>query len=139
MNSLKLAVVTTTGIFGTVITTLYGGWTKDMTTLLIFMAIDFMLGLAIAAFWKKSEKSTSGALSSRSAWKGLIKKGACLLVVLVAYRLDLALGLTYIKSAVIIAFIVSESISIVENLGIIGVPLPSALTKAIDLLTEKEE
>ena len=61
---------------------LIGGWTEDLTTLIIMMAIDFILGLAIAGIWKKSGKSKNGALDSWSAWKGLVRKGASLAVVL---------------------------------------------------------
>lgn len=125
-------------VFGGIVN-LMGGWTEDMTTLLIFMGVDFTLGILIAAFWKKSNKSESGALSSWSAWKGLCRKGVTLLVVLVAYRLDVTLGVDYIKTAVIIAFIANEGISILENLGIMGVHYPAALKKALDILTEKSE
>lgn len=119
------------------IVNIIGGWSEDLTTLLIFMAVDFFLGLAIAAVWKKSPKSDTGSLSSWSAWKGLCRKGAALLVILIAYRLDVTLGVNYIRTAVIIAFIVNEGISILENLGIMGVKYPEALKKALDILTDK--
>ena len=118
---------------------LLGGWGEDMTTLLIFMGVDFLLGLAIAAIWKKSGKSETGALNSWSAWLGLVRKGASLAVVLIGHRLDIMLGLDYIRTAVIIAFCADELISIVENLGIMGVPLPAVVTKAIDVLKSKVE
>ena len=110
-----------------------------MITLLIFMGIDFLLGVLIAAFWKKSDKSKTGAVSSYSAWKGLVKKGVTLLIVLVAHRLDITLGTEYIRPAVIIAFCANELISIIENLGIMGVPLPAVLTKAMELLQNKTD
>lgn len=116
-----------------------GGWSEDLNTLLVFMGTDFVLGLLIAAVWKKSGKSKNGALNSVSAWKGLCRKGASLLVVLIAHRVDVTLGVTYIRTAVIIAFIANEGISIIENLGIMGVPLPNVLKKAIDVLKEKSE
>ena len=119
------------------IVNMIGGWSEDLTTLLIFMAVDFFLGLAIAAVWKKSPKSDTGSLSSWSAWKGLCRKGAALLVILIAYRLDVTLGVNYIRTAVIIAFIVNEGISILENLGIMGVKYPETLKKALDILTDK--
>lgn len=62
-----------------------------------------------------------------------------LLFVLIAYRLDLAIGSNYIRDAVIIGFIVNETISIVENAGLMGVPLPEVINKAIDILTSKSE
>lgn len=140
MNSVKAVVITTIGAIGTfIVNQLFGGWTEDLVTLLSMMAVDFFLGLLIAAVWKKSGKSETGALSSYSAWKGLCRKGGTLLVVMVAYRLDVTLGVDYIKTGVIIAFIANEAISIIENLGIMGIPLPSVLTKAIEVLQDKKE
>ena len=60
-----------------------------------------------------------------------------LLFVLIAYRLDLAIGTNYIRDAVIIGFMANELISIVENAGLMGLPLPGVLTKAIDVLKKK--
>ena len=62
-----------------------------------------------------------------------------LLFVLVAYRLDLAIGVDYIRDAVIIGFIANELISIVENAGLMGIPLPAVIANAIDILTQKAE
>ena len=67
------------------------------------------------------------------------RKCFTLLFVLVAYRLDLAIGVNYIRDTVIIGFIANELISIVENAGLMGVPLPAVITKAIDILTKKQE
>jgi len=127
------------GAMGSYIANLFGGWTSDLGTLIIFIGIDFSKGFLIAAIWKKSGKSENGSLSSWSAWKGLCRKCISLLFVLIAYRLDMALGVNYIRTAVIIAFIVNELISIVENAGIMGVPIPGAITRAIDILKRKSE
>lgn len=62
-----------------------------------------------------------------------------LLFVLIAYRLDLVIGVNYIRDAVIIGFIANELISIVENAGLMGLPLPDAINKAIDVLTQKSD
>lgn len=62
-----------------------------------------------------------------------------LLFVLVGYRLDLVIGTNYIRDAVIIGFIANEAISIVENAGLMGLPLPAIITKAIDILTKQAE
>ena len=137
--STKPSFLAAVGSVGGFIVRLLGGWGEDMTTLLIFMGVDFLLGLAIAAIWKKSGKSETGAFNSWSAWVGLIRKGASLLVVLIGNRLDIMLGLDYIRTAIIIAFCADELISIVENLGIMGVPLPAVVTKAIDVLKSKVE
>ena len=60
-----------------------------------------------------------------------------LLFVWVAYRIDLTIGTNYIRDAVIIAFIANELISIVENAGLMGVPMPDVIVKAIDVLQKK--
>lgn len=127
------------GFVGSFIANLFGGWTSDLVTLIIMMGIDFIMGLLIAAIWHKSGKSENGALSSWSAWKGLCRKCTSLLFVLIAYRLDLVIGVEYIRTAVIIGFIVNELISIVENAGIMGIPIPGVLGRAIDLLRNKSE
>lgn len=139
VNAVKPVVVSAVGAVGAAITQAFGGWGEDMVTLLIFMAIDFSLGLLIAALWQKSSKSESGALNSNSAWKGIVKKGVTLLVVLIAHRLDVLIGTEYIRTAVVIAFCANELISIVENLGIMGVPLPNVIKKAIEVLQSKSE
>ena len=138
INTAKTTVLTVIGVIGSFIANLFGGWTSDLVTLIIMMSIDFIMGLLIAAVWKRSGKSQNGALSSWSAWKGLCRKCISLLFVLIAYRLDLVIGVDYIRTAVIIGFIANELISIVENAGIMGVPIPSMITKAIDLLRNKE-
>ncbi|MBE5965432.1 MAG: phage holin family protein [Lachnospiraceae bacterium] len=138
-NILKTTIVCIIGAVGSFVANLFGGWTSDLETLMIMMGIDFAMGLLIAAIWKKSEKSKTGALSSWSAWKGLCRKGVSLLFVLIAHRLDLALGVNYIRTAVIIGFIINELISITENAGIMGVPIPGVITKAIDMLKQRSE
>ncbi|MGN6711246.1 phage holin family protein [Anaerocolumna jejuensis] len=79
-------------------------------------------GIIVAGVFKNSTKSETGALESKAGWKGLFRKGMTLLIVLIAYRLDLAVGTTYIKDAVIIAYIANEVISVTENAGLMGVP-----------------
>lgn len=139
LNIIKATIITIIGTAGTFIVNLFGGWTEDLTTLIILMGIDYAMGIAIAIVWKTSNKSKTGALSSVSAWKGLCRKGGSLLVVLVAHRLDVTLGISYIKTAVIIAFIANEAISIVENLGIMGIKFPAIINQAIEVLQKKTE
>lgn len=128
-----------TGACGATIASIFGGWNSAMTTLLIFMAIDYITGLMCAGVFHKSPKSKTGALESRAGLKGLCRKAMMLLIVLVAWRIDMILGTTYVKDAAAIALIVNESISIVENAGLIGVPMPEIIVSAIDALTRKGE
>jgi toxin secretion/phage lysis holin len=62
-----------------------------------------------------------------------------LLVVLVACRLDLLTGSSFIRDAVVIAFVVNETLSIIENAGLMGVPIPAVLVKAIEILKKKSD
>ena len=134
---MKHMVCTILGMLGSIITGAFGGWDGAFITLLIFMSIDYVSGLAVALVFRKSPKTKSGGGSSSVGWKGLCRKGMILLIVLVAYRLDLVLGTEYIWNTAIIGFIANETISITENAGLMGVPLPNVITKAIDILNDE--
>lgn len=125
------------GIIGGLISSLFGGWSGSLTTLVIFMAVDYISGLVVAGVFHKSKKSHSGALSSIAGWKGLCRKCMSLLFVLVGYRLDLVLGTGYIRDALVIGFVSNELISIVENAGLMGLQLPGVVQQAIELLRGK--
>ena len=136
----KLSVVcAAVGTAGAAVAKALGGWDNAVFTLIIFMCIDYAMGLIVAGVFKKSEKSENGGLSSRVCWVGLARKVITLLFVVIAYRLDLLIGTDYIRTGVIIAFCASELISICENAGLMGVPLPSVITKAIDILKNRSE
>lgn len=136
---MKERICTIIGIIGSFIASLLGGWDAGLKTLILFMAIDYTSGLLVAGIFHNSNKTNTGTLESIAGWKGLCRKGMTLLFVLIAYRLDLALGVEYIRDAVIIGFMANELISIVENAGLMGLPLPAVITKAIDVLTKKAE
>ena len=138
-NGKLAAVCTAAGAVGGAVAKALGGWDNAVITLIIFMVIDYAMGLIVAGVFKKSEKSENGGLSSRVCWIGLARKVITLLFVVIAYRLDLMIGTDYIRNGVIIAFCASELISICENAGLMGVPLPSVITKAIDILKSKSE
>lgn len=135
----RAAFITLTGAFGGIIAELFGGWDSDITTLVIFMCIDYITGIIVAAAFKRSQKTETGALSSKVGFIGLCKKGVMMLVVLIAHRLDLLIGTDYIRTATVIGFCCSELVSIIENAGLMGVPLPPIITKAIDILKNKDK
>jgi toxin secretion/phage lysis holin len=136
---IKTGTLSVIGALGAVITTLFGGWDTGLATLVLFMTVDYVTGLIVAGVFQNSNKTENGALESKAGWKGLCRKGTTLLIVLVACRLDLMLGSNYIRDAVIIGFVFNESISILENVGLMGVDLPPVLVKAIDILKNKTE
>ena len=136
---MKSMICSAIGAAGSCVAYFFGGWDAGIITLLIFMAIDYITGLIVAGVFHKSPKTETGALESKAGWKGLIKKCVTLLFIVIAVRLDLLTGSNYIRDAVCIAFIVNELLSIVENAGLMGIPIPAVITKAIDILKSKEE
>lgn len=118
---------------------LVGDITMPFIILLIFMCTDYITGLILSGVFKKSKKTKSGGLSSEIGFKGLIKKVCIIICVIVANMLDYVLKTNYIRNVVIISFITNEVISIIENLGLIGVKIPKVITNAIDILKGKEE
>ena len=134
---MKHYIIYMLGVIGGAIAAAFGGWGAGMTTLCIFMAVDYVTGLLVAGVFHASKKSESGRLDSRAGFKGLIRKGMILLIVLIAARLDILLNTTIVRDAVVIAFCANEAISIVENAGLMGVPIPAALRRAIEALEQK--
>ena len=133
---MKEWICTFTGVIGSFVAGIFGGWDSALVTLLIFMGGDFVTGLVTAAMGK-SKKSKTGKLNSSAGWIGLMKKFCVLMLIVVAVRIDILLGTTYIRDAVCIAFCVNELLSILENTSLMGIPYPPALRNAIDVLQEK--
>ena len=127
------------GVVGGIISEFLGGWDTALNTLAFLMAADIITGWIVAAVFHNSQKTESGKLESRVGWKGLCRKGATFLVIMIAYRLDLMAGTTFLKDAVIIAFTANEALSVIENVGLMGVPIPKVIMDAIDVLKNKSE
>jgi toxin secretion/phage lysis holin len=139
INAIRLEIFGTLGIAGSIIANLLGGWDTALRILILFMAVDYVTGLIVAGIFKKSGKTESGALESGAGWKGLYRKGVTLLIVLVAVQLDLlTTGTEMIRNAVVIGYIANEALSIVENAGLMGIPVPKILRKSIDILQKKD-
>ena len=136
---MKNILSTYIGNLGSIIASLLGGWDMALQTLIIFMTIDYVTGLMVAGIFNKSTKTKHGALESVAGCKGLWRKCVAVLIVLIACRLDLLTGANLIRDAVVIAYCTNEAISIIENAGLMGVPIPTRLTKAIEALKSKED
>ena len=135
---MKATLCTILGIAGAAIAALFGGWDMALKTLCIFMAIDYGSGIIVAAVFKSSPKTETGTLESRAGLKGLLRKMAMLCGVLMAYYLDQVARTNFVRDATCMAFICNEAISIIENFGLMGVPIPAVITNAIDALQKKE-
>lgn len=136
-NYLKTSLFGSFGAFGAFIINLLGGWDGAMAMLALFMTIDYISGFLVAALFKKSNKTENGALESKAGFKGLCRKGMVLFYILIAKKLDLFLGLDYIRYIVILGFALNELVSITENSGLMGVPVPKKIVEAIEVLKDK--
>lgn len=124
---------------GAVVANALGGWDTGLQTLVAMMAVDYLTGVLCALVWKKSPKSADGAFESKTSFKGILRKMAVLLCVLVACRVDSYTGTALARNAVILFFIANDGLSIIENLGIMGVPIPPVIRNAFEALKKDSE
>lgn len=134
---MKNTILATLATVGACISETLGGWDAAMKVLVFAMAADYLTGPLIAAVWKKSNKSETGALDSKAGFKGLCKKGMIFLLVWLGVLLDDALGVAYIRTAIILFFLGNECLSLLENLGIMGVPYPDFLRRALEAMKDE--
>ena len=135
--AMKNVVLAYAAALGSILANALGGWDSCMKLLITLMVADYLTGVLLAAVWHKSAKSETGALSSTAGFRGLCKKGVILLVVWVAAQLDRAIGAAYIRTAVVLFFSGNEGLSLLENLGQMGVPYPEVMKRALEALEEK--
>jgi toxin secretion/phage lysis holin len=135
--AVKNMILAGAGAAGAVVAGLLGGWDTGIQSLCLFMLVDYLTGLLVAGLFLNSPKTAGGALNSWTAWQGLLRKGASLGVVMIACRLDLMLATNMIRDGTVIAYSLNELLSIVENLGLMGVPLPRQVVRAIEVLKEQ--
>lgn len=119
---------------GTLIINIIGTPTDELMILLLLMIIDLITGTLVSAVWHKSSKTKSGKLSSRVMFKGIVKKILTLVIVVIAYQLDILLGINVIRYIVIITLIIEEILSIIETITLTGLKVPAIITKALDVL-----
>ncbi len=127
MDTLNKPVV---AVGGALISFVFGGWTQLMTVLLVFILIDFALGVALAA--------KGGSLASREMWLGVTRKIGSLAIVAVAHMLDTIIGDAHlIRDAAIFFYLAGELLSLIENAGLLGVHIPPVISKAVEVLRGK--
>lgn len=120
-----------TGMFGAMITTLYGGWSDALSALLIAMGIDYLTGVLAAAI------QTDDCLDYVKGAKGLAKKTFIMLIVAAGHVGDLVLGTSVIEYAVIYGYLANEGISIIANAEAAGIPVPNVIKMAYTAIKEK--
>ncbi len=118
-------------LLGGTITAFLGGWDLALQVLVLFVVLDYLVGL-IAAWTEK-------ALDSRIGFRGIAKKILLFVPIAICYALDQVLGQEILRSLAIFFYIANEGLSIVENLGRAGVPVPDALGEALEQMKRKGE
>ena len=125
-NVIKIAV----GLGGGLASFLFGGWSALLQTLVLFIALDYVIGVLVAGY--------NGQLNSKVGFKGIAKKVLILLLVAVAHQIDLLLGNgSLIRDSVIFFYLANELLSILENVGKTNLPIPGVLKKAVETLNSK--
>ena len=111
---------------------LVGGLDVAMIALLIAIVLDYVSGI-IKAFVTKE-------LSSKTGFRGIVKKTALRIVVMLAVLVDRVTGETgAVRTLVIYYFVANEGLSIIENLGQAGVPIPQSIKKALKALKKENK
>lgn len=123
---------------GSALSYFIGGVDTMFVVLCVFLAVDYISGIIVACVFKNSTKTESGKANSTVSFKGLCKKVFVVILVGVAHLLDVVLDTNFIRGGVVVAFISNETISIIENAGLMGIPIPAPLRKAIDILQDRE-
>ena len=130
---------TASGILAGIVSALIGGWTLALETLAIIIVLDYATGLIVAGVFHASPKSAGGALESKAAFKGLLRKVGIIIIVIAFHQLDRLTGKTFFRDGACWAFFIEEFISVIENLGLMGLPMPSFVIKSVEWLRKKGE
>lgn len=124
---------TTTGAIGMVTTYLFGAWNSVLEALIYAMVIDYISGV-LAAY-----VNPDMALDSHRGFQGICKKLMILLLVSLAHFMDNAMGQQLICVAVTWFFLGNEGLSILENAGKAGIPIPARFKNTLKQLSEERE
>ena len=141
MNALFILILAGLGTFVSgIIGILFGGWATPMAVLLIAIGLDYISGVIVALFFKKSPHTEGGGLSSAVGLRGLFRKFVMIFLVALAYQLDKIVGTqNMIRDAVAVFFIANEAVSLVENAGLMGIPIPRIILTGIEVLKGKAD
>jgi len=132
MDRIDVLMKTFIATFGAFCGYFLGGWDTTLKVLVIMAAIDYLTGVIAAGF--------NGELKSKVGFKGIAKKVVLFLLVAAATQADATVGTnSALREATIFFFIGNELLSLLENAGRMGIPLPSALTNAVEVLSGKSK
>jgi len=118
-------------LIGAALTTMFGGWDVMLRVLVLFVAIDYVVGVTAAWYEKK--------LSSEAGAKGIIKKFLLFVIVALAFQIDRAISQEIFRNLAIWFYMANEALSIIENAGRCGVPIPAFLKAALEQMKQKAD
>lgn len=129
MDNVLKYLKTAIAVAGAAFTAFVGGWDVMLRVLVLFVAIDYVVGVTAAWYEKK--------LSSEAGAKGIIKKFLLFVIVAVAFQVDNAIGQEIFRSLAIWFYLANEALSIIENAGRCGVPIPAFLKTALEQMRNR--
>ena len=135
---MKVKFCSIVGVIGSSVMAFVDRGGTALETLVIFMIIDYITGISVAVFWRRSGKTKRGLLKSEAGWRGLCKKGMILGFVLIGNRLDILLDTNYVMNTICIGYAMNELISIMENAGLMGIPLPAVVQEIVEVLSDED-
>lgn len=120
-------------VLATFFTYIFGSWDLALQVLIVFMVLDYGTGVLYAFL--------NNQLNSEVGFKGLVKKLMILVVLIIGVMLDRMLGNgTWVfRTLVCYFYIANEGISLLENVGNIGIPIPNKIRNALEQLNKNEE
>ena len=127
---------------GGAIASFFCGLPPIIWVLIAVMTIDYITGI-ICGLMGKSPNTENGGVSSKMAFRGLLKKALIILVVLLAALLDKAVSMgtgaafEAVAGATCLWFVASEGLSVLENAAAMGVPIPKILLKALEIMRKQ--
>jgi len=128
----QIALNTMTGIIGSVVTFAFGEWSQLLTFFLVAITIDYITGIAA------SLREGQGLNSNTGFW-GIARKVLMLFIIMLGHQMDLLLGTEMIMAGAIYFYLANELISITENYGRLGLPLPQKIRDMIQILKQKDK
>lgn len=139
MDKIKWLINTVAGVAGVFASKWLGGPDKMLIALLAAMALDYVTGILVAGVFHASPKTAGGGLESRAGLKGIIRKVGMLALVMVATQADVLMGTELARDFTVMFLCANEALSVIENAGLMGVPVPQFLTRSFEILRDKAE
>lgn len=129
---METVIKTAVSAGGAVTSYAFGGWSALLGILLTFVVLDYISGVLAAA--------KEGKLNSNIGIWGIPRKVSIFVVVALAHLVDTALGDAHLfRDAAIFFYLANEVLSITENLGRLGAPIPPIIRQAVEVLRGKGE